>query len=91
MKQISSTAVVDKSEIINIPARRYSTLLLELPQPLGGPVQLHPHDVSHTGLACMIDGSLGLFLIPHLAYYETLCSLWFQRVYPLPWLQRRGD
>jgi len=74
MKQISSTAVVDKSEIINIPARRYSTLLLELPQPSGGPVQLHPHDDSHTGLACMIDGSLGLFLIPHLAYYETLTS-----------------
>ena len=74
MKQISSTSVVDKMEIINIPARRYSTLLLELPQPLGGPVQLHPHDDSHTGLACMIDGSLGLFLIPHLAYYETLTS-----------------
>lgn len=74
MKQISSTSVVDKSTVINIPARRYSTLLLELPQPLGGPVQLHPHDDSHTGLACMIDGSLGLFLIPHLAYYETLTS-----------------
>ena len=74
MKQISSTAVVDKMEIINIPARRYSTLLLELPQPLGGPLQLHPNDDSHTGLACMIDGSLGLFLIPHLAYYETLTS-----------------
>jgi len=57
--------------IISIPVRRHPTLLLELPQPLGGPVELHPRD-SHAGLACMIDGSLALFYLPPTAFYETL-------------------
>jgi len=34
-------------------------------------VELHPHD-GHAGLACMIDGSLALFWIPPMAFYETL-------------------
>jgi len=58
---------------INALTRRHPTLLLELPQPLGGPVQLHPRD-SHAGLACMIDGSLALFWMPPMAFYETLHS-----------------
>lgn len=49
---------------------RHPTLILELPQPLGGPAQLHPHD-SSTGLACLHDGSLVLFRLPPIAFYET--------------------
>ena len=60
--------------ILTVPAMRHPTLLLELPQPLGGPAQLHPRD-NHAGLACMIDGSLSLFWIPPLAFYETMPSL----------------
>ena len=62
---------VDKAKVMTVPARRHSTLLLELPQPLGGPAQMHPKD-SHSGLLCMIDGSLSLFLMPPMAFYETL-------------------
>lgn len=59
--------------IIRVPSRRYPTLVLELPQPLGGPVQLHPHD-SHAGLVCMMDGSLALFWLPPVAYHEALST-----------------
>ncbi|KAL3785612.1 hypothetical protein HJC23_004760 [Cyclotella cryptica] len=52
---------------------RHSTLLFQLPQPLGGPCQFHPMD-HHIGLACMIDSSLALFHIPPLAFYEMLPS-----------------
>ncbi|KAL7541207.1 hypothetical protein ACHAXR_012653, partial [Thalassiosira sp. AJA248-18] len=62
-----------QSSTIMIPTRRHPTLLLELPQPLGGPIELHPCD-SHAGLACMIDGSLSLFWMPPMAFYETLYS-----------------
>ncbi|KAL9186097.1 hypothetical protein ACHAXT_005335 [Thalassiosira profunda] len=58
---------------IDIPARRHPALLLALPSPLGGPVQLHPQD-AHAGVACMIDGGLGLFHVPPLAFYEVLGS-----------------
>ncbi|KAL7521905.1 hypothetical protein ACHAWX_006597 [Stephanocyclus meneghinianus] len=50
---------------------RHSTLLFQLPQPLGGPCQFHPMD-HHIGLACMGDSSLALFYIPPLAFYEML-------------------
>ena len=59
---------------IRVPARRHPALVLELPRPLGGPVQLHPRD-GHAGLACMIDGSLALFRMPPAAYHEALPSM----------------
>ena len=59
--------------VMSIPTRRHSTLVLQLPQPLGGPVQLHPRE-SHAGLACMMDGSLALFCMPPMAFYEALPS-----------------
>ena len=59
--------------VMSIPTRRHPTLVLQLPQPLGGPVQLHPRD-SHAGLACMMDGSLALFCMPPIAFYEALPS-----------------
>ena len=59
--------------VMSIPTRRHPTLVLQLPQPLGGPVQLHPRD-SHAGLACMMDGSLALFYMPPMAFYESLPS-----------------
>lgn len=69
----SEQSDVQYGSIITVPTRRHPTLLLELPQPLGGPVQLHPRD-SHAGLACMIDGSLALFWMHPMAFYETLHS-----------------
>jgi len=72
LSPISPVAPPNKnSNIVSIPTRRYLTLLLELPQPLGGPVELHPRD-SNAGMACMIDGSLALFYLPPQAFYETL-------------------
>ena len=59
---------------IRVPARRHPVLVLELPRPLGGSVQLHPRD-GHAGLACMIDGSLALFRMPPEAYHEALPSM----------------
>mmetsp|Transcript_15409 Transcript_15409/g.31363 ORF Transcript_15409/g.31363 Transcript_15409/m.31363 type:complete len:852 (+) Transcript_15409:452-3007(+) len=59
---------------VSVPAVRHSTLIFELPQPLGGPTQLHPRD-NHAGLVCMIDGSLALFRISPLAFYETIPSM----------------
>ena len=61
-------------DAITVPTMRHTTLVLELPQSLGGPAQLHPRD-NHAGLACMIDGSLALFWIPPVAFYEALPSL----------------
>ena len=68
-----SMKLFDDKNPVNVPTTRHQTLLLELPQPLGGPVQLHPRD-SQSGLACMIDGSLALFHIPPLAFYETIIN-----------------
>jgi hypothetical protein len=59
---------------IRVPTRRHPLLVLELPQPLGGPTQLHPLD-AHAGLACMIDGSLAIFWVPPAAFNEALPSL----------------
>jgi hypothetical protein len=59
---------------MSIPTLRHPTLVLQLPQPLGGPVQLHPRQ-SHAGLVCMMDGSLALFYMPPMAYYEALPSM----------------
>ncbi len=36
-------------------------------------MQLHPRE-THAGLACMMDGSLALFYLPPMAYYEALPS-----------------
>ncbi len=36
-------------------------------------MQLHPRE-SHAGLACMMDGSLALFYLHPMAYYEALPS-----------------
>lgn len=68
-----ATKLFDDKFPVTVPTCRHQTLLLELPQPLGGPVQLHPRD-SYSGLVCMIDGSLALFHIPPLAFYETITS-----------------
>lgn len=68
-----ATKLFDDKSPVTVPTTRHQTLLLELPQPLGGPVQLHPRD-SQSGLVCMIDGSLALFHIPPLAFYETIIS-----------------
>ena len=68
-----ATKLFDDKYPVTVPTTRHQTLLLELPQPLGGPVQLHPRD-SQSGLVCMIDGSLALFHIPPLAFYETIIS-----------------
>jgi len=59
---------------ITVPITRHSTLVLELPKPLGGPSQLHPRDC-RIGMACMSDCSLALFFIPPMAFYETLPSM----------------
>lgn len=56
---------------MRVPTRRHPALILELPAPLGGPCSLHPHD-SHAGFACMNDGSLALFWMPPMAFYETI-------------------
>ena len=66
--------ILNNTAFTKVPTRRHLSLLLELPQPLGGPVELHPRD-GHTGLACMIDGSLALFHLPQAAFYETLPSM----------------
>ncbi|KAL7511949.1 hypothetical protein ACHAXN_008866 [Cyclotella atomus] len=48
---------------------RHPYILYQLPQPLGGTVQLHSiHD--DIGLVCMMDGSLALFHIPSVAFYQ---------------------
>ena len=76
-KCISSSTVLSSSPIpkcattTTVQCMRHPTLVLELPKPLGGPSQLHPHH-SSTGLACLDDGSLVLFYIPPIAFYETL-------------------
>lgn len=67
----SSPPTPECSITTTVPCMRHPTLILELPQPLGGPAQLHPHD-SSTGLACLHDGSLVLFWLPPIAFYETL-------------------
>ncbi|KAL7545503.1 hypothetical protein ACHAWF_008852 [Thalassiosira exigua] len=64
LPELSQSAIV-------VPARRHPTLVLELPQPLGGPAEIHPRD-SQSGLACMIDGSLAIFWLPPMAFYEAL-------------------
>lgn len=76
-KCISSSAVLSSSPspqcstTTTVQCVRHPTLVLELPLPLGGPAQLHPQD-SSTGLACLQDGSLVLFYIPKIAFYESL-------------------
>eukprot|EP00985_Skeletonema_marinoi_P011567 scaffold5501_cov142-Skeletonema_marinoi.AAC.1 len=76
-KCLSSSAVLSSSPTskcsttTTVNCMRHPTLVLELPRPLGGPTQLHPHHNS-TGLACLDDGSLVLFYIPPIAFYETL-------------------
>jgi len=74
---VSSSAVLSSSptpkcsDTTAVQCMRHPTLILELPQPLGGPAQLHPFHNS-IGLACLADGSLVLFWIPPIAFYETL-------------------
>eukprot|EP00986_Skeletonema_menzelii_P011254 scaffold5756_cov140-Skeletonema_menzelii.AAC.4 len=78
-KCISSSTVLSSSPMpkcastTTVHCMRHPTLVLELPKPLGGPTQLHPHHTS-TGLACLDDGSLVLFYIPPIAFYETLLT-----------------
>ena len=78
IKCLSSSAAVLSSSptpecftTTTVHCMHHHTIVLELPRPLGGPVQLHPKD-SNTGLACLHDGSLVLFYIPPIAFYETL-------------------
>ena len=68
---LSSSAIPKCTTTTTVQCMRHPTLVLELPKPLGGPSQLHPHH-SSTGLACLDDGSLVLFYIPPIAFYETL-------------------
>lgn len=70
---LSSTPTPECSTTTTAHCMRHPILVLELPRPLGGPTQLHPHH-SSTGLACLDDGSLVLFYIPPIAFYETLPS-----------------
>lgn len=51
------------------PPRRYQTLILNLPKPVGGSLQAHPRD-GCAGLACLSDGSLVLFRFPPTAFHE---------------------
>ena len=67
----SSPPTPECSITTTVQCMRHPTLILELPQPLGGPAQLHPHD-SSTGLACLHDGSLVLFRLPLIAFHEIL-------------------
>jgi hypothetical protein len=68
---LSSSTTPQCSTTTTVQCMRHPTLVLELPLPLGGPAQLHPQD-SSTGLACLQDGSLILFYIPPIAFYECL-------------------
>lgn len=70
---LSSTPTPKCSTSTTVHCMRHPILILELPRPLGGPTQLHPHHTS-IGLACLDDGSLVLFYIPPIAFYETLPS-----------------
>mmetsp|Transcript_28152 Transcript_28152/g.44299 ORF Transcript_28152/g.44299 Transcript_28152/m.44299 type:complete len:725 (-) Transcript_28152:66-2240(-) len=70
---LSSTPTPKCSTSTTVHCMRHPILILELPRPLGGPTQLHPHHTS-IGLACLDDGSLVLFHIPPIAFYETLPS-----------------
>lgn len=67
---LSSTPPPECSTTTTVQCMRHPILVLELPRPLGGPTKLHPHH-SSTGLACLDDGSLVLFYIPPIAFYET--------------------
>ncbi|EJK76490.1 hypothetical protein THAOC_01747 [Thalassiosira oceanica] len=55
----------------SIDVRRYGTLLLQLPLPLGGPIHLHPSQ-PYAGLAVLLDGTILLFSVPAVALYEGL-------------------
>lgn len=70
---VVASSCTSEEPFMSVPTRRHPTLVLQLPQPLGGPVQLHPRE-SHAGLACMMDGSLALFYLHPMAYYEALPS-----------------
>ena len=56
---------------VSIDVRRYGTLLLQLPLPLGGPIHLHPSH-PHAGLAVLKNGSIILFAVPALAMFEVI-------------------
>ena len=51
---------------------RYQTLIMKLPQPITGTVQIHPE--GNGGLACLEDGSLVLFSFPRDSFLEP-CAL----------------
>lgn len=56
-----------------VPAsNRYQTLILRLPQPITGAVQIHPE--GNGGLACLEDGSLVLFSFPRESFQEPCTS-----------------
>ena len=67
---LSSSPNPECSSTTKVYCMRHPTLVLELPLPLAGPAQLHPQHIS-TGLACLEDGSLVLFYIPTIAFFET--------------------
>jgi len=54
------------------PSIRYQTLVLTLPKPVGGHVEVHPD--GYGGLACLDDGSLVLYRFPEDAFFEQQSS-----------------
>jgi len=69
--QLESPSIKCKPPNTTIPCVRHSTILFELPQPLGGPCQFHD-SYDGIGMARLMDSSLILFHIPPAAFYEML-------------------
>eukprot|EP00978_Attheya_sp_CCMP212_P011940 scaffold29649_cov47-Attheya_sp.AAC.5 len=65
-KDLSASAL----PIAGPPPKRYQTVVMSFPQPVGGAVQLHPRD-GCAGLACLEDGSLILFRFPSASFHES--------------------
>lgn len=68
---LQESSTKNKLPNTTVPCVRHSTVLFELPQPLGGPCQFH-ESYEGIGMARLMDSSLILFHIPPVAFYEML-------------------